>query len=350
MLTALLRVGLVPMIFGIDLNPFKMLAKAFQKAYEWQANVIYQLLRGSAADLDKGAIGLLFAANANLAVYLAYVVLGMSMIIAVLKMKGTPFLEALVVAVIVGSVAYIWVDFVSEVRNYSISFSDTIASFNPSKTVAVAGISTPPNPVVATMMFGLSFSVGFFLALSVISFDMIAVFTAAWMMVFFALRPIGPRMKKLCNLVWAVCIVGVFLGRLLVVFFIQMGIWGMKTLPAGSTQFGGAYMMIAYSLAFLSLIGAVVGCYHTVNTIDGKISAMIKNGVPFVTNKVLKAELIRRRYNQVPIPVVVQQASFGKKIAKESASDAAKAGVKVAAKAAYKAGKKAATTAAMAAI
>lgn len=322
-----------PMIFGISFpNPFKMLAQAFQGAYTWQAGVIEKLVIGRDGTVVQGPLKELYLSNNNLAIYFAYAVFGMALILGVFTAKHRRIGEAFVVWAVVTLFTPQWVPFIDSMRSTSIDFSRAITSFSAGSVNS--GFPMPDNWVVGTLLFGGTFMAGFFLAIFISSFEVMTALMAAWMMPFFALRAIGPRMKKLCNMVWAVGIVGVFLGRPVVCFFIEAGVWMMKTLPFGQTSFGGGvYIFAGYGMAFLAVFGAIAGCYHAVNAIDGRVAALASGTVAAFIRKTVRVDIAKLR-NERPRPmpvVIVSNPTTKSDQVKKAAGDATKAAAKKAA-------------------
>lgn len=349
-----MRTAIVPMILGIDFpNPFEMLSKAFQSAYQWQANVIEKMVTGTSVSVVHTPLKVLYESNVNLALYFAYAVFGLSLIIGVFLAKHRRIGEAFVVWAIVVALSPVWVQFVDALTGSSISISKTLTSFSVESVNAK--VPMPDNPVVGFFIFIGAFFMGFTLAAFVVSFDMLAVVMAAWMLPFFALRAIGPRTKKICNLIWAIGIVGVFLGRPTVTFFVEAGVWMMKTLPMGQTSFGGGiYIMTGYAMALLFQFVLIVGCYHAVNAIDGKVAAFAAGTVAAFIRKTVKVDIAKLRKDRPrPLPVVIHNqkkpgmADHAKKAATDEVRKQTAAAIK---KGALVAAKKAATAAAAAAV
>lgn len=321
------------------LDPLSGLSDAVVSGYKWMTKALEKFLMSPITNMsDNAAIRLIVSSQANLAMYLAYVTLGLMLIVAVFLMKGKKLGHALAVWAILSVLTPIWVDLVLAMRDFGIQLAELVTKLD--LPTASTSLNDPlfDEPIIGILFMGIALMLGGLVASLVVGNEFIIVFFMIWWMPAFAISAIGERSKKVSNIILAFGLTSTMFSRASISFFLDMGTWAIDSLPFGNTAFGAAVLTIAsYLFALVFQLVLVVAMYHAVTAIEGKIKAAVAGTAVATIKHVVKVDMrqwLKNRHQQpMPVTVVNPQPSRSsrvreqtKKVAKQAAVNSAAAG------------------------
>jgi hypothetical protein len=258
---------------------------------------------------DNVAIRLLVTSQTNLALYIAYMLLVLTLFVGVFTFKGRSFKQAVKVWFILFLLTPFWFQIMQGGRDFGFTLTDLV---NKLELPVVRGPFNDfvfDSPIIGIMLMGWALFWGLSLAMLAVSNEFWIVFVSLWFPVAFALSPIGPRTKKASDIILSIGITATVTSRPGMAFFLGAGEWAVESLPFGNTAFGAAvYTISSYMVAMVFYVVLIIGAYHGINAVEGSVRAIMAGSWASTVKNVVKVDINKWRRDQQalrPMPVTV---------------------------------------------
>lgn len=187
---------------------------------------------------------------------------------------------AFVVILVIGVLGQAWFNFVDWGVGFGTDLAKAAAFYD--KEASASFIDVSGSLTIWPQIVGFIAAAGLsgMLAGVVLTYSVAVVFVKFVALLVYAASALGPRMRKLFDVVIAIGLVSIFFGRAAAVFALQLGKLAIDHIPLGNTAFGTTFFsVLSLFAAFMFQIGLVVICYNGVSQVTGRMHASITGSV-----------------------------------------------------------------------
>lgn len=308
----------IPNPFNINLNPFEWIRDQIHGLFLGTVGLIEKMIinppRPKAGPWQQYIYGSALGLAGTLAIAVTIVVIVLAMFFQGRIRSLGP---ALIVVAVIGLAGPLWFRLCA----YLVELGDQLAKsaefYTPVGTpTGVSWLIIPPIDNVLGAITGLSSVTGAGIILVMIFFmyEVLVILVQFFGILAFAFSPLGPRSRKLLNVLVSVGLVTMVFGRATAVFSLELSKIATNNLPGGSTSFGSTFFIISGIWLAIGMQGVLFYVtYQGQQMIMGRVSSKVSGKVETTTKQrktsTMGSALAAHAATMQPVPVITMGSS-----------------------------------------